>query len=158
LLFKYAIDQPIYLSVCQSVSKRTVDTDCRKRRETRRVVETSCGDFTVRLKRNAHADGRTRPIALPVRHSPVNIGVILGGGYEGYSYSSPNFQSGVPYRPLLSATKVAICSHLVIAKFHYTVRPHPTRQSPRTLSETRICGPGLAKKSARVRSGPCSGI
>ena len=43
----------------------------------------------------------------------------------------------------------------VIAKFHYT---GPTRQSPRTLSETRVCGPGLAKKSARVRSGPCSGI
>jgi len=113
--------QSISQSICQSVSLSVKGPSTRTAENAEKHAELwKRVDFTVRLKRNAHADGRTRPIALPVRHSPVNICVILGGGYEGYSYSSPNFQSGVPYRPLLSATKVAICSHLVIAKFHYT--------------------------------------
>ena len=65
--------------------------------------------------------------------------------------------------PLLKQLAIPSCKQwfhaktitTIKAKFHYT---GPTRQSPRTLSETRVCGPGLAKKSARVRSGPCSGI
>ena len=52
---------------------------------------------------------------------------------------------------------------LFIAKFHYTgpTGPDQTKSAdfvadPRgpalTLSETRVCGPGLAKKSVRVRA------
>ena len=40
----------------------------------------------------------------------------------------------------------------VIAKFYYTTGPD--QKSPRTLSETRVCGPGLAKKSVRVCASP----
>jgi len=53
----------------------------------------------------------------------------------------------------------------VIAKFHYTGPTGPDqtksadfvgdpREPTRTLWETRVCGPDLAKKSARVRAGP----
>ena len=71
-------------------------------------------------------------------------------GYEGYSYSSPNFQSGVPYSPLLSATKVAICSHSVIAKFHYTGPTAPDQ----TKSADFVGDPGLRPGSReKVRAG-----
>ena len=57
----------------------------------------------------------------------------------------------------------------VIAKFHYTgpTGPDETKSADfvgvprgpaRTLSETRVCGPGLAKKSVRVRSGPAGPV
>jgi len=46
----------------------------------------------------------------------------------------------------------------VIAKFHYTGPTGPDQTKSADFVGDPGLRPGLAKKSARVRSGPCSGI
>jgi len=50
----------------------------------------------------------------------------------------------------MGVTKLKLVPQLLIAKFNYTGPTGPDQ----TLSETRGCVPGLAKKSARVRARP----
>ena len=50
--------------------------------------------------------------------------------------------------------KVVQNSCLVIAKFHYMGPTGPDQTKSADLSETRVCGPGLAKKSVLVHAGP----